>query len=236
MACFCETIRALLALFFGLVNLFFLSNTPMSAWALLWSNYYFLFRCVHELYYVIITGLTGLMHLDLFGARITDSGTNYLRGMIIYPIVHKSVVFMYCIVFLLTPFQFNLSFHNSAHCLKCLIILIYFLYPSPPAFKKLRSLEICGGGLTDAGVKNIKDLTSLTLLNLSQNSLLTDKSLESISGMWNWYPCCSFHGIGIVIGYIIRYHLLALNSLGFQIINNLLVQSLCKMWQKLDIV
>lgn len=26
-------------------------------------------------------GLTGLTHLDLFGARITDSGTNFLRCM-----------------------------------------------------------------------------------------------------------------------------------------------------------
>lgn len=49
-------------------------------------------------------------------------------------------------------------------------------------FKNLRSLEICGGGLTDAGVKNIKDLKSLVLLNLSQNHHLTDKSLEFISG------------------------------------------------------
>lgn len=52
----------------------------------------------------------------------------------------------------------------------------------PSAFKNLLSLEICGGGLTDAGVNNIKDLTSLTLLNLSQNNHLTDRSLESISG------------------------------------------------------
>ncbi|KAF5957174.1 hypothetical protein HYC85_004399 [Camellia sinensis] len=50
-------------------------------------------------------------------------------------------------------------------------------------FKNLRSLEICGGGLTDAGVKNIKDLSSLTVLNLSQNGNLTDKSLEMISGL-----------------------------------------------------
>ncbi|KAL6335433.1 hypothetical protein AAG906_029676 [Vitis piasezkii] len=49
-------------------------------------------------------------------------------------------------------------------------------------FKNLQSLEICGGGLTDAGVKNIKDLTCLTVLNLSQNCNLTDKSLELISG------------------------------------------------------
>ncbi|KAH7547434.1 hypothetical protein FEM48_Zijuj01G0309600 [Ziziphus jujuba var. spinosa] len=49
-------------------------------------------------------------------------------------------------------------------------------------FKNLRSLEICGGWLTDTGIKNIKDLSSLTLLNLSQNSNLTDKTLELISG------------------------------------------------------
>lgn len=50
-------------------------------------------------------------------------------------------------------------------------------------FKNLQSLEICSGGLTDNGVKNIKDLTSLTLLNLSQNGSLTDRTLELISGM-----------------------------------------------------
>lgn len=58
-------------------------------------------------------------------------------------------------------------------------------------FKKLRSLEICGGGLTDAGVKNIKDLKSLMLLNLSQNSHLSDKSLEMISGILS-YDIISF--------------------------------------------
>lgn len=50
-------------------------------------------------------------------------------------------------------------------------------------FKNLQSLEVCGGLITDAGVKNIKDLKALTLLNLSQNGNLTDKSLELISRM-----------------------------------------------------
>lgn len=50
-------------------------------------------------------------------------------------------------------------------------------------FKNLRSLEVCGGGITDAGVKNIRELTCLTHLNLSQNCNLTDKALESISGI-----------------------------------------------------
>jgi len=49
--------------------------------------------------------------------------------------------------------------------------------------QKSSVLEICGGGITDAGVKNIKELSSLTLLNLSQNRSLTDKSLEFISGI-----------------------------------------------------
>ena len=50
-------------------------------------------------------------------------------------------------------------------------------------FKNLLSLEVCGGFVTDAGVKNIKDLKALTLLNLSQNVNLTDKTLELISGI-----------------------------------------------------
>ena len=49
-------------------------------------------------------------------------------------------------------------------------------------FKGLQSLEVCGGLLTDAGVKNIKDLKALTLLNLSQNANLTDITLELVSG------------------------------------------------------
>lgn len=63
-------------------------------------------------------------------------------------------------------------------------------------FKNLRSLELCGGGITDVGVKNIKALVSLTLLNLSQNCHLTDKSLESISGMDNsWHPTILFFNL-----------------------------------------
>lgn len=58
-------------------------------------------------------------------------------------------------------------------------------------FKNLKSLEICGGGLTDAGVRNIQNLTSLTLLNISQNCNLTDKSLELISGnLYNFQFIC----------------------------------------------
>lgn len=50
-------------------------------------------------------------------------------------------------------------------------------------FKNLESLEVCGGLITDAGVKNIKDLKALKQLNLSQNVNLTDKTLELISGL-----------------------------------------------------
>ncbi|GKC10594.1 F-box/LRR-repeat protein 14-like protein isoform X1 [Tanacetum coccineum] len=68
------------------------------------------------------TRFAGLTHLDLFCAKITDNGTNYLRNL-----------------------------------------------------QNLRSLEICGR------CEKHKDLRSLVLLNLSQNSHLTDKSLEFIS-------------------------------------------------------
>ncbi|PWA49145.1 leucine-rich repeat family protein [Artemisia annua] len=43
--------------------------------------------------------------------------------------------------------------------------------------------NICSGGITDAGVKNTKDLRSLVLLNLSQNHCLTDASLALITGL-----------------------------------------------------
>jgi Leucine-rich repeat (LRR) protein len=49
-------------------------------------------------------------------------------------------------------------------------------------FKNLQTLELCGGGITDAGVRSIKDLTSLTSLNLSQNMRLTDNALQYLSG------------------------------------------------------
>jgi len=62
-----------------------------------------------------------------------------------------------------------------------MFLLLIFLCQAD--FKNLKSLEICGGGLTDAGVKNIKDLVHLTVLNLSQNTNLTDKTLELISGI-----------------------------------------------------
>ena len=75
------------------------------------------------------------------------------------------------------------------HCLK----LVIFYVPKQATsfdtiyvvadFKNLLSLEVCGGFVTDAGVKNIKDLKALTLLNLSQNVNLTDKTLELISGI-----------------------------------------------------
>jgi hypothetical protein len=34
-------------------------------------------------------------------------------------------------------------------------------------FKNIQSLEVCGGLITDAGVKNIKVLKALTLLTVS---------------------------------------------------------------------
>lgn len=63
-----------------------------------------------------------------------------------------------------------------------LLNALTLIYSCQADFKNLECLEICGGGLTDAGVKNIKELAHLTVLNLSQNASLTDKTLELISG------------------------------------------------------
>lgn len=46
-----------------------------------------------------------------------------------------------------------------------------------------RFFELYGVSIIDADVKNIKDLISLTLLDLSQNSNLTGKTLELVSGL-----------------------------------------------------
>lgn len=87
---------------------------------------------------------------------------------------------------------------NSPKILLLLQILSRLSFCLKLDFKNLQTLEICGGGLTDAGVQNIKGLASLTLLNLSQNCNLTDKTLEIISGI-----CFS-----LIIIYVICLYLL----------------------------
>lgn len=81
----------------------------------------------------------------------------------------------------------NNLFHHyyevTLKCCMCINVLLPIRFISKTDFKNLQSLEICGGGLTDTGVKNIQGLASLTLLNLSQNCNLTDKTLELISGI-----------------------------------------------------
>jgi hypothetical protein len=74
---------------------------------------------------------------------------------------------------------------KESHC------MLNIYHTAIPVFKNLQSLEVCGGFITDAGVKNIKDLIALTLLNLSQNGNLTDKTLELISGTCS-FNACSF--------------------------------------------
>ncbi|XLU49531.1 hypothetical protein S245_044345, partial [Arachis hypogaea] len=61
------------------------------------------------------------------------------------------------------------------------VSLSFLLLGSNRTFKNLQFLEICGRELTDGGVKHIKEMTSLTQLNLSQNCNLTDKILKLLS-------------------------------------------------------
>ncbi|WRX33072.1 Leucine-rich repeat - like 10 [Theobroma cacao] len=101
-----------------------------------------------------LSGLTALKSLNLDARQITDAGLSALTSLT--GLMHLDL------------FGARIS-DIGTNYLRCL--------------RNLQSLEICGGGLTDAGVKNIKDLASLTILNLSQNCSLTNKSLELISGL-----------------------------------------------------
>ncbi|CAN1289990.1 F-box/LRR-repeat protein 14 [Linum perenne] len=101
-----------------------------------------------------LSGVTSLRSLNLDARQITDAGLAALTSLT--ELAHLDL------------FGARIS-DTGTNCLRY--------------FKNLQSLEICGGGITDAGVKNIKDLSRLTVLNLSQNSNLTDKTLEMISGL-----------------------------------------------------
>ncbi|MBA0840546.1 hypothetical protein Goarm_003124 [Gossypium armourianum] len=101
-----------------------------------------------------LSGLTSLKSLNLDARQITDAGLAALTSLT--GLTHLDL------------FGARITDSGTSHLRN---------------LKNLRSLEICGGGLTDAGVKNIKDLSSLSLLNLSQNCNLTDKTLEMISGI-----------------------------------------------------
>ncbi|KAI5014368.1 hypothetical protein ZWY2020_055758 [Hordeum vulgare] len=101
-----------------------------------------------------IAGLNSLKSLNLDNRQITDNGLAALTTLT--GLTHLDL------------FGARITDAGTS-CFRC--------------FKGLQSLEACGGLITDAGVKNIKDLKALTLLNLSQNGNLTDKTLEIISGL-----------------------------------------------------
>jgi len=73
-------------------------------------------------------------------------------------------------------------------------------------------LEICSGGLTDAGVKNIKELSSLMCLNLSQNSNLTDKTVELIAGNFVGLHFCLTNMVSFWLLHLALDHVENLNS------------------------
>jgi hypothetical protein len=54
-----------------------------------------------------------------------------------------------------------------------------------PKMVDLTSLDICGGLITDAGLKALKDLIALKRLNLSQNEGITSDGVAHLSGLYN---------------------------------------------------
>ena len=50
-------------------------------------------------------------------------------------------------------------------------------------FRRLERLEICGGGISDEGVKELIWLTGLQHLSLAQNARITDRASLFLSGL-----------------------------------------------------
>ena len=47
----------------------------------------------------------------------------------------------------------------------------------------LRHIEICGGGLSDEGVRVLAELSELRCMNISQNGGVTDRSVPLLAGL-----------------------------------------------------
>ncbi|XLU57887.1 hypothetical protein S245_052535, partial [Arachis hypogaea] len=73
---------------------------------------------------------------------------------------------------------FSLFTRHGSMVMVLFLLVFCSWIPIEVSFKNLQFLEICGRRLTDGGVKHIKEMTSLTQLNLSQNCNLTDKTLN----------------------------------------------------------
>lgn len=113
-----------------------------------------------------VAKLTSLECLDLFGARISDAGCASLGcGQ---PGVPPAAVAAQG-----QPCQGQGQGMSRTRALPLALLLIAL--PSPPAnpaicskLTNLRRLEVCGGGVTDAGVASLAALPKLQHLSLAQ--------------------------------------------------------------------
>ncbi|GLI70788.1 hypothetical protein VaNZ11_015655 [Volvox africanus] len=100
--------------------------------------------------------LVGLQHLDLDSGTITDAGLRHVTALSAL----TSLDLFSCRVSDAGAWLLG----NSAH------------------LNNLRTLECCGGLLTDLGAVHLARLTALTCLNLSQNPRLGDAGVQSLAG------------------------------------------------------
>ncbi|GIL60223.1 hypothetical protein Vafri_14808 [Volvox africanus] len=100
--------------------------------------------------------LVGLQHLDLDSGTITDAGLRHVTGL--------------SALTGLDLFSCRISDAGA------------WVLGSSSHLKNLRTLECCGGLLTDLGAVHLARLTALTCLNLSQNPRLGDAGVQSLAG------------------------------------------------------
>ncbi|CAI5959135.1 unnamed protein product, partial [Closterium sp. NIES-64] len=170
-----------------------------------------------------LSALTNLTNLDLFGARVTDEGMAVVKGELEGG--EKGVQQM--------GDGGNRMGEEEVRRVGIRGTGIQEA-SGVGGFKKLRVLEVCGGGITDKGVKELASLPQLASLNVSQNQRISDTGVKALAALTT-LETLNLSGSGVTRNGLC--HLLALSRLtslslhGCKVhrahLNHLLVSPLC---------
>lgn len=122
-----------------------------------------------------LTVLSGLTHLNLFSTGVSDTGANHISHLLKLRILNLDsrlitdlgLVSLTCLTDLQDLDLFGARITEAgAVCIG--------------ALPNLTSLELCGGGMTDEAVAALQHITRMRSLNLSQNDLISDRSVPHL--------------------------------------------------------